>query len=69
MLAGQDSDQCQSPGNWGMRRLRQGISLSQCIHSNSSLTHVNGPDTSAGANIKGISWVLHRRKEKLAVES
>lgn len=69
VLAVQDLDQCQSPGSWGMRRLPQGISLSQCIHSDGSLTHVNGPDTSAGANIKGISWILHRRKEEFAVES
>ena len=40
----------------------------KCIHIDAFYTHVHGPDASAGANIKGIPWILHRREEKLAVE-
>lgn len=68
MLAGRDSDQCRSPGNSETRRLQRGVSHSECIFVQASLTHVHSPYASAGAHIESILWVLHRRKEKLAVE-
>jgi len=40
----------------------------RCTLIQASLTHIHGPDACASANIEGGPWVIHRRKEKLAVE-